>query len=213
MTKRFKKFLLIVYIAIFVVTLVGTTYAYFIMLRVSNTSPKVEVSSARLATLYFEIEHSLVIDANPDIFEIGMDSLTASTYAKAHLEIEDENQKENSAKYNMSLNVTANNLEYVTSEKKAELILKVTDPNGNEVTNINGLSYTSVANGKGEVISGFDITEAKGSYVIASNYEIKTNKSTEQTWNVSVTLVNLDSDQDQNIDKSFKAELKIEKAG
>ena len=61
----------------------------------------------------------------------------------------------------MYLDIAKNELTYTTEEKKAELILTVTDKDGNPITNIEGLNYVTV-----DEISGFDISESEGRHWI-----------------------------------------------
>ena len=49
------------------------------------------------------------------------------------------------------LSIDTNEFTYSTEEQTAELILTITDPNGNPLTSINGLNYVTVGD-----ISGFD---------------------------------------------------------
>ena len=88
-------------------------------------------------------------------------------------------------------------------------MLTVTNPSNQAVTSISGLTYTTV-NG----VSGFDITTQRGLIQIASNYSITSNSSstaTNQTWNFTVTFVNLNSDQQLNTGKGFSARVIIQK--
>jgi len=94
------------------------------------------------------------------------------------------------------------------------LIIQLRDPNGNEVTSgIEGVTYTSVVDGLGNTINGFDLTPLNSSNVlkIATNYEIKTTNTTTQEWNVEVIMVNLDSDQSANAGSSLSAKLVVRK--
>ena len=104
--------------------------------------------------------------------------------------------------YNVYFIIDENNFEYTTQDGKTELLLNVTDPNGNEVTNITGLVYRE---------GGFDITTRTGGFLISADYIIETNSTITQNWQVSVTLVNLDSDQNDNQGKTLKGRVFITK--
>ncbi len=101
--------------------------------------------------------------------------------------------------------------------KVPELILTVTQPDGKgELTHIDGLDdlYKTDADGKG--LNGFDITEATGLIPIAKNYEITATGETPtvkatQNWEIKVTLVNLDSNQNKNTGKQFSGKLILQK--
>ena len=98
------------------------------------------------------------------------------------------------------LNITNNNFVYTTDDNQTELFLSVTDPEGNPVTSISGLTPVTI-----DGVQGFDITTKAGLITIANNYEITTTSTTTQEWNITVTFVNLDSDQQANTEKSFNA--------
>ena len=101
--------------------------------------------------------------------------------------------------YNIYIIIEANNLEYTTPNNTPELLLNVTDPNGNKLTNITGLVHYE---------QGFDITTRTGGFLIASDYVIEANNATEvQNWNIEITLANLDSNQNANTGKNFSAKI------
>ncbi len=99
--------------------------------------------------------------------------------------------------------------------KVPELILTVTQPDDKgELTQIDGLDYKEDVDGNG--LNGFDITEATGLIPIAKNYEITatgtepTVKAT-QEWEIKITLINLDSSQNNNTGKVFSGKLILQK--
>ncbi len=100
--------------------------------------------------------------------------------------------------------------------KVPELILTVTKPGEEkeELDHIDGLEYYTDVDGHG--LNGFDITEATGLIPIAKNYEITatgtepTVKAT-QNWEIKITLVNLDSSQNNNTGKEFSGQLILQK--
>ncbi len=100
--------------------------------------------------------------------------------------------------------------------KVPELILTVTQPGEEkeELQHIDGLEYKTDVDGNG--LNGFDITEATGLIAIAKNYEITatgtepTVKAT-QEWKIKITLINLDSSQNNNTGKEFSGQLILQK--
>ena len=107
--------------------------------------------------------------------------------------------------YNIKLSIESNNLVYSTPNNTPELLIKVHDPNGIELTHIEGLNYVT-SNG----YSGFDVTTVTGDYYIANNYEIKTSDEVRQTWNIELIFINLETNQDVNTAKDFNAKLEME---
>ncbi len=101
--------------------------------------------------------------------------------------------------------------------KVPELILTVTQPDGKgELTQIDGLDDLYKTDVDGNGLNGFDITEATGLIPIAKNYEITatgsepTVKAT-QEWEIKITLINLDSNQNKNTGKEFSGQLILKK--
>ena len=71
---------------------------------------------------------------------------------------------------------------------------------------IDGMNYVTSGG-----VSGFGITIFSGPIKLADYYEIFASPSKTDTWKVTVTLVNLNSDQPPNVGKSFSGILQIGK--
>ncbi len=108
--------------------------------------------------------------------------------------------------YNVYFSVLENSFVYSDSvNKPAELLLKITDPSGNEITEVTGLDYVT-SGGK----SGFDITTQRSFVLIDNEVAIATNDTVSgvtQTWTFSISYVDLAIDQTKNNNKTFKAEI------
>ena len=206
--KKYKSYIIIAVITL-LISAVGFTVAYFQAQIGSGVSANVSVTSKSTDLLTFSKGNSITINATQSNFYNGAGNLTGTTTATATLLA---NNDTNSATqtYNVYFNITSNNYEYTTAPTNTpELLLTITDPNNQAVTSITGLTYTTV-NG----VSGFDITEETGLIQIARNYSITSNSSTtvtNQTWNITVTLINLNSDQQENTNKSLTAQAIIQK--
>ena len=111
----------------------------------------------------------------------------------------------------MYLNISNNTFLYTQNENTPELLLTITDANGNAVTDITSLAYKTVTDGKGTSISGYDITNKSGLITLFNNKEITASPTKTDEWNITVTLVNYDKDQSENAGKSFSAKLMIQK--
>ena len=109
-----------------------------------------------------------------------------------------------SDRYNIYFIIEANDFIYTTDNATAEILLNVTDPNGNKVENITGLVHTD---------KGFDITTRTGGFLLVPDYDITATRGniTTQEWKVEVTLVNLDTDQTKNTGKTLSGKLFITK--
>ena len=210
MNKKWKRILMTVYVLVLILMLSTATFAYFSMIQVTTLSPQVQAESAVTDWLIFSTGDPINIEATEENFGEDMGDISGRTYGGALLQVSDSS-KEVSYNYNVILNIVENEFVYTTPTEEAELLLRVTDPDGVEVTNIPGLVYKEVTNGNGEVLRGFDITTEVGNYYIANNYEITSNLQTQHIWNVEVILVNLDSDQNANAGKVVDAYLEVSK--
>ena len=176
----------------------GATYAYFAFSTADSISGNMNIISNTVDNLIFNVEKDIYINANLENFGQGMADLHDDTDATATL-IPNNSTNEATAMYNIYLIIEANDLEYTTGEHTPELLLNVTDPNGTKLENITGLVHHE---------NGFDITTRTGGFLIASDYVINAQDIAEvQTWNVEITLANLDSNQNANMNKTFSAKL------
>ena len=176
----------------------GATYAYFAFSSAGSISGNMNIISNTVDNLIFNVEKDIYINANLENFGQGMTDLHDDTDATATL-IPNNSTNQASAMYNIYLIIEANDLEYTTEDHTPELLLNVTDPNGNKLENITGLVHHE---------NGFDITTRTGGFLIASDYVINASNIAEvQTWNVEITLANLDSNQNANMNKTFSAKL------
>ncbi len=192
-------------VVLLIIVVVGATYAFFTAQGGASANTNVNVQTNTTDSLSFSVGDAISITANQQNFAQGLGNQAGSTTASATLTA---NNATNTAtrNYYLYLNITSNDFTYTTDEETAELILTIEDPDGTELQTLGSYEYTSV----GEV-SGFDITTANGLITIADNYEISaTDTPTTQEWNVTVTFVNLDSDQEGNTNKTFEATLIIQ---
>ena len=194
--------------AIAVVTLiavvVGATYAFFTAQGGGSGNTNLNVGSSTTDSLSFNAGSAINLNITQDNFAQGSGNQSGSTTASATLTA---NNATNSATahYYLYLNILSNTLEYTTEAQTAELILTIKDPNGSPVTELSGYNYVTV----GEV-SGFDITTKDGLITLADNYEITSTGTQTQEWEITVTFINLNTDQNDNTGKSFSANLIIQ---
>lgn len=201
--KNKKKTTILIVVAVVVILLVviGATFAYFITQNADDTDIPTRVTTNTTDSLTFAIDKDLSITASIDNFASGMDSLSDTSVVTATLKAND-NTNNATYYYDVYLDITTNDFGYTTSDNTPELLLSITDPNGNPVTTLGNLTYTTI-NG----VSGFDITTSSGSIAIADEYEISTTSTKIDSWNVTITFVNLDSDQNANTGKGLSAKL------
>ena len=192
----------LVYMVIGVITLItvtlGATYAYFTAQSGGSGNIDVDASTATTDNLSFSFGDLINIQATEENFGQGMGSISDSTTGRAILRANNATN-EATTSYNIYLIIESNDFVYTTENGTPEIVLNVTDPNGNKVENITGLVHYE---------NGFDITTRTGGFLLVPDYEISaTDAETIQDWNIEVTLVNLDSDQNANTGKTLTGKL------
>ena len=158
----------------------------------------------------FQFNIDKEINLNPNQFNVteGGGNLTDTAIGSAILRA---NSTNNTASYTyyVYFSINSNDYIYTTVDQKPEIILTITNPNGEDITEIEGLNYV-----KANEVSGFDITTKTGLYEIANLYEIASSSSTEDTtqnWTFTVSFINLDTNQSANGGKSLEAEIILSK--
>ena len=212
--KKLEKYLIIGAIAIFAI--ISATYAYFQAQLGNGASANVDLDTSTTDSLTFDVGDDISLSINQFNFGVGAGNLTSNTTASATLLA---NNASNTATYNyyVYFRINSNEFVYTTEDNKPEIILTVTDPEGNPVTSIDGLTYvpnvqTTTSDGSTQTVSGFDITTASGTFVVASLYSITADSTTPtiQNWEFTATFINLDSDQQGNTGKQMDAEIIIQ---
>ena len=188
----------------FIAVVVGATYAYFTAQGGDAINTNVNVQTATTDNLSFQVGSAISLTANQEDFGSGAGNKSGETFARATLTA--NNATNNATRnYYIYLDIESNDFEYTTVDEQAELLLKITGPEGSEVTTLGSLERKTSG---GE--TGFDITTQTGLITIADNYEIVSTGTVTQEWTVEVIFANLDSDQNANTGKTFNANLIIQ---
>ena len=201
-----KKVLVLSFIGIitFIAVVVGATYAYFQAQTGGTGNIDVNANTATTDNLSFQVGSAISLTANQEDFGQGAGNKSGSTFARATLTA--NNATNNATRnYYVYLNIESNDFEYTTEDNQAEILLKVTDPDGTEVTTLGSLERKTSGG-----VTGFDITTSTGLITIADNYEIVSTGTVTQEWQIEVIFANLDSDQNANTGKTFSANLIIQ---
>ena len=174
--------------------IIGATYAYFQASGGTGTNTDVNVTTYTTDVFNFEVGNDIEISADQTTFASGKGNATGSTFAKAILTA---NNKTNTSTMNYYLyfNITKNSFGYTLNENTPELLLTITDGSGNPVTDITSLTYTTVTDGKGASISGYDITNQDGLITLFDSKSITASPTKTDEWNITVTFINYDVDQ------------------
>ena len=188
----------------FIAVVVGATYAYFTAQGGGSANTNVNVQTSTTDNLSFQVGSAISLTANQEDFGSGAGNKSGSTYARATLTA--NNATNNATRnYYVYLDIESNDFEYTTVDNQAEILLKVTDPDGTEVTTLGSLERKTSGD-----VTGFDITTQTGLITIADNYEIVSTGTVTQEWQVEIIFANLDSDQNANTGKTFNANLIIQ---
>ena len=193
----------VVVVITLIIVVIGATYAYFQTTSGAGSSTDVNVITATTDLLTFKIDKEINISLTQSDLKKGNGSVSDSTKASATLTASNSKDVDKTTgRYNIYFIIENNDFEYTTSDAKPELLLTVTDPNGNKVENITGLIHTE---------NGFDITTRTGGFLLVPDYDIEATRgnTTTQEWNVEVTFVNLDADQVKNMGKSLSGKLYV----
>ena len=207
--KKVKLFSAIALVAL-ALLVVGVTYAYFQNQYGSASNADVNVTTYTTDVLTFTTGDAINLEADQTTFGKDKGSVSGATYASALLTA---NNKTNKAveHYYLYLNIENNTFTYSVQDNKPELIMTITDKDGNEVKNIDGLTYTEVTDRTNKKISGYDITTKSGLVTIFNNREIIAEPKAEDKWNITITFVNYEADQNANTGKVLSAKLMIQK--
>ena len=191
-------------------TVITATYAYFNAQVGDPAVADIKINANTVDTFTFASGSAISFSINQDNFASGAGNQTGSTYASAMLTA---NNKTNTATehYYMYLNIENNTFTYSINTNTPEIIMTVKNSVGNEVTDISTLNHVIVTGANGTQVSGYDITNKSGLITLFDNREITTTSSKEEKWNITITFVNYDENQNANAGKSMSAKVMIQK--
>ena len=203
MEKNKKQAMILTLVAVItlIILVLGATYAYFQATGGNDASSNLNVITATTDLTTFKIDKAINVSVTQSDFAKGSGNKSDSTKAIATLTASNSsNIDKSSDRYNVYFIIEANDFIYTTNDTTPEILLNVTDPNGNKVENITGLIHTE---------NGFDITTRTGGFLIMADYDIEASRAqiVSQEWNVEVTFVNLDTDQVKNMGKTLTGKL------
>ena len=208
---QYKKQIILSIITIFVLSalIIGATFSYFQAQGDTSSQTSATVKTYTTDVFSFETGNAISFSLNQENFTSGKGNQTGSTFAKTILTA---NNKTNTATehYYLYLNISNNTFTYTQNENTPEILLTITDGT-NPVTNITSLTYKTVTDGKGNRISGYDITNKKGLITLFSNREITTTSTKTENWNITVTFINYNLDQSKNAGHTFSGKVLIQK--
>ena len=209
-----KKKRLIIIVSVLVV-FIGVTLAYVVGQISDGAIGNANVTADTTDNLQFSVDKD--ISLNPTQFNVteGGGGLSDTAVGTATL-LANSTDETATYDYYVYFNIKSNDYTYTTEDNKSEIVLTITDPEGNPVTKLanSDLKYVEAENADGTITKGFDITTASGLINIASLYEITSNSSTDATvqdWTFTVTFINLTTNQTENGGRTLNAEIILSK--
>ena len=215
MEKNKKQALILSIVAVvtLIALVVGATFAYFKAQVGTGSSTEVKVTTYTTDMLTFTTGNAISLYADQSSFGQEKGSLSGETFAKATL-VANNKTNEATDNYYVYFNIENNTFKYTLGEDKPELILTVTGPDGNEVTEISGLTHKVVQDRENKSISGFDVTTTNGLITIANKKTITATLATpnvEEQYTLKLTFVNYEGDQTANASSGLSAKVMIQK--
>ncbi len=205
-SNKFLYILSVLIIGVFIILITRVTYAFLAPI-INEAQTNVAIKGDTIDDYSLKVGNPLKLNATPTTLKENGTNYTTSTTATASLKA---NSTKNTATYNYYLYFQIKNNTFTyTSGTTPEIILTITNPNGEEVTSISGLTYGTF-NG----VSGFDVTTQNGLFNIANNYQITSNSSTTATiheWTITLTYLNQSYDQSANFGKSMEVGVLLQK--
>ena len=203
-----KKKRMVIIVSVLVV-FIGISFAYVVAQISGSAIGNANITADTADNLDFSIDKD--INLNPNQFNVveGGGGLSDTATGTASLLANSTNDTATYTYY-VYFNIKSNNYTYTTEDNKPEIVLTITDPTGQPVTEVSGLTYVTAQNADGTTVSGFDITTKSGLYNIISNYEITSHSSTtatKQDWVFTVTFINFTTNQSENGGSTLDAEI------
>ena len=158
-------------------------------------------------TLLFSKGTDIEVILNQDNFGSSSGNLVRSVTPQVQL-IASNKTNNATANYYVTVNIKENTFKYTNGTSNPEILLTVTDNDGNPLTTCTGLTYTTVGG-----VSGFDITNKIGVY----DFPVQTISTTSSTtgttknWTYTVTFINKTTDQSINEDAKIDIEAILHK--
>ena len=193
-------------LGVMLLLLIGVSWGFFEPILSDIVKTKILAKSSTLDELIFTKGADIILEPRLDNLNVGMGNLSEETIVTAKL-IANNNTNEATMNYSLYVDIKVNDYVYTTKEKTPELILTVIDSNGNEITEISGLTYYSDTNG----LSGFDVTTKKGLIRVIENYEINASPTKTDEWTIKISMANLETNQSENAAKTFSGTIDLSK--
>ena len=204
--------LTVIAVATLLVAVVGATFAYFTAQGGNTVNQNVTVESKRTSNGSFVTYGEITVTANQENFAQGKPDRTDSATGK--VEYTSSETAASQFCYTVTLNITNNTFEYTTVEETPEL--QFTAEKAANAAEIPGFGKESTLTSPVTLINAQDITEGNTAIKIPTTaggvdykhvIDAAADTKVRDYWRFTVTFVNLDSDQNANTGKNFKATI------
>ena len=206
--------LTVIAVATLLVAVVGATFAYFTAQGGNTVQQNVTVTSGRTTNGSFVTYGEITVTANQENFAQGKPDRTDS--ATGVVTYTANEQAASDFCYNVTLNITSNNFEYTTAPTNTPELIFTAEKKAAGTTAESGFGETSTLTGGTTLIDKLDITTTQTDVQIpttagGADYKHVLSAGVSETvydyWRFTVTFDNLDSDQNANTGKQFKATI------
>jgi hypothetical protein len=181
-------------IIVMIIAIIGASYAYLAASIGSAVTTQINVISGTIDNLVFIPGSDLTVTANQDNFGSGSGDKSGTITSQVKLTA--NNYSSSTQYYRAYLVVTDNTFVY-TNGTTPELTLTV---KRGSTTVINGMDVTT----KTGII---DIPVTSGGTALKQSITASAGATTTENWTATVTFVNLNSNQNDNVGKQFRAKL------
>ena len=205
-SNKFLYILSVLIVGVFLILIARVTYAFLAPI-INEAQSNIAIKGDTVDDFDLKVGSALKLNATPTTLKENGTNYSVSTTATASLKANSTNNQATFGYY-LYFEIENNTFTY-TDGSTPEIILTITNPNGDEITSLPGLTYGTF-NG----VSGFDVTTKNGLFNIANNYSITSNSSitfTNQVWNITLTYLNLPIDQSGNFGKSMEVGVLLQK--
>lgn len=215
--------LTVIAVATLLVAVVGATFAYFTAQGGGTNQANVNVETETSASSSFNINGSINIHATPENFDdaetahlVSTPEITATVNWTPSTAAEGDDLN---FCYTVELEIDTNELTYTVNDTVPELLFNISKKGtpfteAGDIQNLEYKTVTTTNTGTRPEVSGWDITTATGTYKIngegtngAHQMASTAGVQTSESWTASATLVNLNTDQQNNTQKSVVGKL------
>ncbi len=195
----------VIAVATLLVAVVGATFAYFQATADSAKSTNVTVTTGTAGSTTFTVGSAINITADQTTFASGAGNRSGSTTGSAKFVAPTAvsgtlNASDLQSCYKVTVNISANGFSYTVNSNTPELTLTVTK-NSTAVVSSKDITTTT-----GDI----QIPTASGGTTYTHTLSTTAGGNVTDSWNVTVTLINLTTNQNANAGKSLSGTLKFE---